>query len=200
MTKTNFILLIVLLFCLTNCNEQRQDKIPKSEQQKDNNPKTEEITKNNLAQLELKDSSLLTHIKGQFYKSKQGQLFERTFADREINGVDSLVSVEYFNGKLPQDIDALTFEQLDGWFAKDKNFAYYYRPTSGGMLTVKLEKADSKSFKILAGQYLYAADYKHVFKETEILENVNPQKMKIIKDKDGKIVKLISGQTTYIAD
>jgi len=185
---------------LTNCNEQRQDNNPKSEQQKDNNSKTEEIKRNDLSQLELKDSSLLTHIKRQFYKSKPGQLFERTFSDREINGVDTLVSVEYFNGKVPQDIDPLTFEQLDGWFAKDKNFAYYNRPTSGGMLTVKLEKADTKSFKILAGQYLYAVDDNHVFKETEMLENINPQKMKIIKDKDGKIEKLISGQSTYIAD
>ena len=185
---------------MTNCNEQLQDNNPKSQQQKNNNPKTIEIKRNDLAQLELKDSSLLTHIKGQFYKSKPGQLFERTFSNREINGVDTLVSVEYFNGKIPQDVDPLTFEQLDGWFAKDKNFVFFYRPTSGGMLTVKLEKANSKSFKILAGQYLYAVDDSHVFKETEILENINPQKMKIIKDKEGKIVKLISGQTTYKAD
>ena len=185
---------------MTNCNEKRQDNDQSSEQHNDNKIKTEEIKQNDLAQLELKDSSLLTHIKGQFYESKPGQLFERTFSDREMKGVDTLVSVEYFNGKTPQDIDPLTFKQLDGWFAKDKNSAYYYRPTSGGMLTIKLEKADSKSFKILTGQYLYAVDYKHVFRETEILENINPQKMKIIKDNDGKIVKLISGQTTYIAD
>ena len=200
MTKTNFISLLGLLFCLTNCNELPQDNTHKSEQQKDNNPKTKEITKNDLAELEHKDSSMLTHIKGQFYKSKPGQLFERTFADREINGTDTLVSVEYFNGKLPQDIDPLTFVQLDGWFAKDKNFAYYYRPTSGGMLCVKLDSAESKSFKILTGQYLYAVDSKHVFKETEVLENINPLKMKITKDKDGKILKLQSGQTTYTAD
>ncbi|MBK8350238.1 MAG: hypothetical protein IPL21_00620 [Saprospirales bacterium] len=35
----------------------------------------------------------------------------------------------------------------------------------------------------MSGQYLYAVDKNHVFKETEILENINPLKMKIIKDK-----------------
>ncbi|MFT3701289.1 MAG: DKNYY domain-containing protein [Agriterribacter sp.] len=190
MTKTNSISLLILLFWTTSCKEQKQNEVQRNN----------EITGTDLAQFELKDSSLLTHIKGQFYKSKSGQLFERTFAEREVQGVDTLVSVEYFNGKLPQEIDPLTFEQLDGWFAKDKNAAYYYRPTSGGMLCVKLDSADSKNFQILSGQYLYAVDNRHVFKETEILENIDPQKMKITKDKDNKIIKIQSGQTTYVAD
>ncbi len=159
---------------------------------------TDTTRKHNLAELELKDSLSLTHITGLFYKNKQGQLFERTFSDREIDGSNTLVSVEYFNGYLPQDLDPFTFEQLDGWFAKDKKYAYYYRPTSGGMLCVKLDSADTKSFKVISGQYLYAVDKNHVFKETEILENINPLKMKIIKDKNGKVIKFISGKTTYI--
>lgn len=200
MTKTNFISLVGLLFCLTNCNELRQDKTPKSEQQKDNNPKTEKITRNDLAELELKDSSMLKHIRGQFYKSKAGQLFERTFADREIYGVDTLVPVEYFNGTLSQDIDPLTFEQLDGWFAKDKNFAYYYRPTSGGMLVGKLEKADTKTFKVLSGDYKYAVDKNFVFDENQILKNLNPATLKIERGANGQVTKLTCGTTSYKRD
>ncbi|UAY51043.1 DKNYY domain-containing protein [Ferruginibacter albus] len=190
MTKTKFISFFLLLLWITSCKEQKKKNISK----------TEEINRTDLAQLELKDSSSLTKVKAQFYKSKSGQLFERTFADREIQGVDTLVSVEYFNGNLPQDIDPLTFEQLDGWFAKDKSFAYYYRPTSGGMLCVKLDSADSKTFHLIPGQYLYAVDNKHVFKEAEILENIDPQKMIITKDKEGKILKIQSGFITYTAD
>lgn len=56
----------------------------------------------------------MTHIKIKFYKSNSGQLLESTFSNRILNGVDTLDSVEYFFGKIPQDIDPLTFEQLDG--------------------------------------------------------------------------------------
>lgn len=190
MINIKLIRLTVVSFVLTNCNEQTRKNVTTHET----------IIYKDVAQLELKDSSMLTHVKGQFYKNRAGELFQKTFTDRELAGVDTLVKVEYFNGKLPQDLDPLTFEELDGWFAKDKYFAYYYRPTSGGMLIVKLDSADCKSFKILAGQYLYAVDNNHVFKETEILENINPQTMEIIKDKDGKIIKLISGLRTYLAD
>ena len=41
---------------------------------------------------------------------------------------------------------------------------------------------------------------KQILKKTKNIENIKPEKMKSIKDKDGKIVKLISGQTTYISD
>jgi DKNYY family len=143
-----------------------------------------------LIQRELADSSKLTHIKGLFYRGSEGHLYERTIADREINGNNSLVSVEYFNGKIPQEIDPSTFETLDGWYAKDKHFAYYYRPTSGGMLTIKLEKADANSFEIFRGHYQYAADKNHVFKESEILENVKPEKAKVITDKNGDIISI----------
>ena len=141
-----------------------------------------------LIQRELADSSKLTHVKGVFYRDSEGHLYERTIADREINGKSFLVSVEYFNGKIPQEIDPLTFEILDGWYAKDKHFAYYYRPTSGGMLAIKLDKADANSFKIFRGHYQYAADKNHVFKDSEILENVKPEKAKVITDKNGDII------------
>ena len=143
-----------------------------------------------LIQRELADSPKLTHIKGQFYRSKDGHLYERTFADREINGSDSLASVEYFNGQLPQDIDPLTFVVLDGWYAKDKHFAYYYRPTSGGMLAIKMDKADVKTFKIFEGHYQYAVDKSHVYKDSEILENINPGKARVITDKNGEILSI----------
>jgi hypothetical protein len=187
MINLKLIIFFGLIFCLTNCTEQSKQKLNAPEQ-----------IGGDLAQLELKDSSILIHIKGQFYKSQAGQLFERSFADREVNGVDSLVSIEYFNGKLPQVIDPFTFEQLDGWFAKDKNFAYYYRPTSGGMLIAKLDSANVKTFKVLEGHYKYAVDKNHVFCETSICENLNPSILKIIRNDQNRIVKLISDKTIYI--
>lgn len=128
-------LLLVIAAGFLSCNS------PNDTSQK---PATVQVDKrriDTLIQLELADSSKLIHIKGLFYKNQTGHLYHRTFANREIN--DSLVFVEYFNGQLPQDIDPLSFAVFDGWFAKDKNSVYYYRPTSGGMLISKMEKADS---------------------------------------------------------
>ena len=114
-----------------------------------------------LIQRDLADSSKLTNVGGQFYRSSDGHLYERTSAQNDANGSESFY--EYFDGQIPQDIDPLTFKELDGWYAKDKHFAYYYRPTSGGMLIVKLAKADVKSFRILTKLIiLYAVDKKFV--------------------------------------
>jgi hypothetical protein len=179
----------VFIIMLFSCNTP----IKKQE----NINKLQKTSPNNLVQLELKDSSTLTHIKGLFYRSEQGQLFYRTFADREINGVDTLVSVEYFNGKLPQDIDPLTFEALDGWYAKDKNSVFYYRPTSGGMYISKLNKADSKTFKVINGHYRLGMDKNYVFDETTIIEGFKPAGLSITKNKEGKVIELISGKTHY---
>ena len=172
----------ILVVGLTSCHSSVDNR---SAQQK---PPVQLVIIDLLLQRELADSSELTHIKGIFYRGAEGHLYERTIADREIDGVDSLVSVEYFNGKIPQDIDPLTFEILDGWYAKDKRFAYYYRPTSGGMLSIKMDKADVKTFKIFQGHYQYAVDKNHVFKDNEILENVNPKTARAIADKTGEIL------------
>lgn len=141
-------------------------------------------------QVDLADSSMLKHTKSVFYKSRNGHLYERTIAQREINGSSHLIDVEYFNGTIPQEIDPLTFQQLDGWYAKDKNFAYYYRPTSGGMLTFKLDSADVKSFRIFRGHYQYAADKTHLFANGELVEHVQPEKARIAVDKNGEIISI----------
>ena len=177
-----FLAVIILAVGLASCHSS-SDKM-QTQQKESIRPDTTGL----LIQRELADSSKLTHIRGVFYRSPEGHLYERTIADREIGGNGSLVSVEYFNGKLPQDLDPLTFEALDGWYAKDKHFAYYYRPTSGGMLVTKLDEANAKSFEIFHGHYQYAADKNHVFKDGEILENVKPEKVRVFTDKDGAIV------------
>jgi hypothetical protein len=186
-------ILAAFIFAVVSCSTpQEKNKIKHASDEPE--------LRNEIAQLELKDSSQLIHVKGAYYRDRSGQLFERTIADREVKGVDTLVSVEYFNGKIPQEIDPLTFEQLDGWYAKDKNHVYYYRPTSGGMLCAIIEEADAETFKMLDGQYLYAADSMHVYKETQILENIDPAKMIIKKGDKGSIVSITSGAAVYKAE
>ena len=144
-------------------------------------------------QYDLADSSKLIHIKNQFYRSYSGHLYERTWAqDIKKSTSRSPVFYEYFCGDIPQKLDPLSFVQLNGWFAKDKNLVYYYRPMDGGMLISIMNSADVKSFKVLKGDYRFATDRNHVYNEAEIIENMNPANLKVIRDKKGKILKLQS--------
>ena len=151
-------------------------------------------------QLDLADSAKLLHVKKQFYKSAAGHLYERTLCQREVTPDDTSMFVEYFNGNLIQDIDPITFKELNGWYAKDEYHVYYYRPTSGGMLSVKLENADPKTFEVVKGEYEYAIDKHYIFKGPELITGLNPKTLKIIRDKDGQVSKLISGKATYRVD
>jgi hypothetical protein len=150
------------------------------------------------AQFDLKDSLKLEHIKNQFYKSKTGHLYEKTQAQKETGNPNDIKFVEYFNGYFSQEVDPFTFEPLDGWFAKDKNNVYYYRPVSGGMLLSKIENADTKTFTILKGHYKYAKDKEHFFDETEIIENFEPNSAKLYFDKNGKATKMKMNKKEYI--
>ncbi|MBB6372475.1 DKNYY domain-containing protein [Chryseobacterium shigense] len=147
------------------------------------------------AEFESKDSIKLVHIKNQFYKSKTGHLYEKTEAQREING--HLKEIEYFNGSFSQDVDPLTFEPLDGWYAKDKNYIYYYRPVSGGMQISKLDKADNKTFKILPGQYKYGADKNYFYDGTEIIDDFVPNKTNFKLNSKGQIFEMECNQRKY---
>ncbi len=141
---------------------------------------------------ELKDSLKLTHIKNQFYKNKSGHLYEKTDVTK-----DGKNYFTYFTGCISQEIDPISFIELDGWFAKDKNNVYYFRPTSGGMQISKLEKADSKTFKIFHGIYNLGIDKSNLFNETNIVKDVNVKKIKYFKNENERIIKIISGKTEY---
>ena len=111
---------------------------------------TNKINIDTLQEYDIDNIGKLTLIKDLFYRSKNGHLYQRTIAQViNFDNPDSLMWKEYFNGTIPQDLDPETFKQLYGWYAKDKNFIYYYRPVSGGMKVVKIDSADLKTFEIL---------------------------------------------------
>jgi DKNYY family len=142
------------------------------------------------------DTLKLYHqVKDLFY-SKGGHLYQLTTA-QIVDQPDTLHWREYLNGKIPQDLDPISFEQMDGWYAKDKNFVYYYRPVSGGMLIVKIENADVNTFKILKGYYRYAMDRNHVYEELNIIEDLSPTNLKVNYDTEGKPISLQSGTNIY---
>ncbi len=146
-------------------------------------------------QFELKDSLDLTHIKNQFYKSKTGHLYEKTVAVRELNG--HLTDVEYFNGYFSQQVDPLTFETLEGWYAKDKSNVYYYRPVSGGMQISKIDNADPKTFKILSGHIEYAQDKDAYYHGLSIIQGFVPNKTKEKTNNKGEVIFLKSDKKTF---
>lgn len=147
----------------------------------------------------LKDSAKLVHIENQFYRNKAGTLFEKMGAPKNPIDPDADGMVFFFR-ITNQQIDPLTFDVIDGsWFARDKNFVYNYRANDSGMFCITMPEADVKYFKLLPGNTgMYGADRKHVFEEAEIIQHLNPLNMRVITNKEGYLLKIISGP--YIFD
>ena len=203
-----FIIVGLLTFLLTACNQTTQNKQEQTTALKENiNPTTifyhcvysDDTSKNCKCpiQFDLNDSSKLTHIKDQFYKSTTGHLYEKTWSQQQLKGQDTLSWVLYFNGYISQEVDPLTFEPLEGWYAKDKNYVYYYRPVSGGMQLSKIDTADTKTFKLLAGHYKYAMDKKFFYDEPEIIEGFAPSKTNLKLDNKGRVIEMTYNNKTY---
>ncbi|MDI1256499.1 MAG: DKNYY domain-containing protein [Flavobacterium sp.] len=140
----------------------------------------------------LSDSLQLTHIRKQFYKNASGHIYDKTFsATPEEEKV-------YFNGLLPQEVDPLTFEVLEGsWYARDKKNIYFYRPMSGGMHLFTMVGADYKSFRAMEEDSWNAMDKNHFYDMGNIVEGFYPKTTTVIRDKNGIAQKLIQGKSEY---
>lgn len=104
-----------------------------------------------------------------------GQLgFAKKISCGQWMGMDSL-SAEYQTDKTVIDsCDDKTFKVLNHEYAKDKNFVYYKPMPNANNLTVILNEADSKSFKLLERCKGYAMDKNHVFLMGKIVEDKSP--------------------------
>lgn len=188
----------LICFILTACKERQNN-----EKQKTVLTDTDQITTslkhcvysednsklcNCSAEYELKDSLKLTNIKDQFYRSKTGHLYEKTIGQKEVNG--HLTDYEYFNGYFSQEVDPVSFKSLNGWYGKDKNYVYYYRPVSGGMQISKIDSADTKTFHLLTGHYKYAMDKNFFYDETEIIDGFNTSKANLKLDNKERVIEI----------
>lgn len=180
-----FYLLFFFVACFENKSKTEYSKPVTETISQQDNRKFEKYP----AQYELQDSIHLTYIKNEFYRNQFGFLYEKTTAQRDING--QLKDVEYFNGVISQEIDPDSFQQIgNSWFAKDYKNVYYSRPTSGGREITKVEHADVNTFKIIDGNYKYAVDKGNFFNATEKIEGFIPLKTEQIKNKEGKVIEL----------
>ena len=143
-----------------------------------------------------KDSSKLIHVYKQFYKNENGHLYQLT--SYCIGEHDTLPwKNSYFTQYLPQDLDPFSFREIGLLFAKDNKFIYVCKPTTDGIIIYKIEDADVKSFKVIKGS-LNAKDRKYVYGFFgEIIEGLDPHHLKIVRDKSGDVIKMISGKTVY---
>jgi hypothetical protein len=203
-----FIIVGLLSFLMTACNGRGQNKEQQPTTPKENVSQTpisyhcvysDDNSKNCKCQIQfdLKDSSKLTHIKDEFYKSATGHLYEKTWSQRQLKGQDTLNWILYFNGHLSQEVDPITFEPLDGWYAKDKNYVYYYRPVSGGMQISKIDSADTKTFKLLAGHYKYGMDKNFFYDEFQIIDGFIPSKTNLKYDLKRRAIEMSCNNKSY---
>jgi hypothetical protein len=195
--------LALFLLLLTSCaessknQEKQQESLPSAPATTlyHGIPSEDSRTCSCSVQFDLKDSLFLTHMKKQFYRSETGHLYEKTTGKKEING--HLVDFVYFNGYISQKVDPLSFIPLDGWYAKDKNYVYYYKPVSGGMQISKIDKADTKTFKMLSGHYQYAIDKNFYYYGTQAIDGFLTSKTRQKLNHRGKIIGITCGKKKY---
>jgi hypothetical protein len=185
--------LCAIVFVFTSCNQAAK---PRSL-----NDAAPKIGDTQQLQLPLSDTPLLHHEAGLFYRSKNGHLFMHTLGQRE-DSMGHLQDFEYLNGMLPQGIDAETFKELDGWYAKDKNHVYFFRPISGGTEIQTIHDADYSTFKVLEGHYLFAVDKNHLYSllRNNWIDSLNPSRTKVIRDSAGQIIAFVEGAKIYHPD
>jgi hypothetical protein len=200
---STYILTIIFLVTFFSCNSRRKGyEISDTNKPKQSNniihcvdADDESKNCNCPAQFNLSDSNQLTHIKNEFYKSNIGHLYERTIGVKEVNG--HLTDYEYFNGHFSQEVDPLSFEALEGWYARDKNYVYYYRPASSGMQISRIDTADTQTFKLLAGHYKYGVDKNFFYDEPEIIQGFLQSKSKLKFDNKGRVTEMTCNNKTY---
>ena len=79
-----------------------------------------------------------------------------------------------------------------------KNFVYNYRRNDSGMFSITMRQASVKYFKLLSDNSgVYGADHKYVFEEDEIIKHLDSLNMRVITDKEGHLLKIISGRYVF---
>ncbi len=188
----NLCILIVSLFINFNCkNKEKGDRLVNFSIKKHiNNIDDDSINCTCRLSYNVKDSNDLIHVKNQFYTSNSGHLYEKTWRVKELKDEDTLSWALSFNGSFFQDLDPETFFELNGWYAKDKNFVYHCRPTSGGMRIIKIDKADSRTFELLKGCYNYAKDKNNFYEDINVIEGFPVKKSIIYTNLNNKAFKI----------
>jgi hypothetical protein len=136
--------------------------------------------------LEPKDSADYTHLKSQFYRGKDGKLYERKLAvdklendtsycyfasyDPYLNGYDSLPTL------LDSVIDIDSYTDCDSSsYSKDKKHVYYYFSNTDGGIRYVLEDASPTRFVSLH-DYRWGTDGEHLYCGGGKVKGINMKK------------------------
>jgi hypothetical protein len=132
---------------------------------------------------DISDSAQFTSIHGQFYKGPEDKLFLRTLKHVEPgSGEKEPTFAEFYHWWIPQSIDPVTFQKLDGFYSRDKNAVYTMRPTSGGERITELSEADPDNFKVIDDFHGLATDEKNIYVSGSIIEPYTEQRLNHLVD------------------
>lgn len=192
---------ILFLLSLNACHGQVSNVVlPPPDRSHRNAERTPWPESDSLNYVALKDSTKLVHVKNQFYRDKNGRLFDKMYAPKDPIDINA-GAIEFFR-VTNQDIDPYTFKVIDdSWFAHDKKHVYNYRGNDSGIFCITMKDANVKYFKLMPGDDggLYGMDNKHVFEESEVIAHIDPVHMQVVTNKEGHMVKIISGRYVYLS-
>lgn len=166
--KVSYIILLSLMITiLSSCNNHKTSTANKN------------ISKEKTYAKEPKDSADFKHIKYNFYKGKDGQLYERklVFAGDNRDTIcncdfmviyDNKILIDLNDATIQSTLDSIidinSFIEIDSSnYSKDKNRVYYFYHNSDGGNRVVVYNADTKTFKIVKYRKWDAEDKKNKY-------------------------------------
>ena len=152
-----------------------------------------EITKDTIKVKYHFDQTKYKLDKSGFYISENQDVFQlNTLTYDDTNGIwtthywlDSLLFYPNYPLKKPlkQFIDLNTFtSDTIANFEKDKNYVYFYRTSSDGVMRFVVKKADPKTF--IGIKERWGKDNKNIYYETRIVKKADIETFKILTDSD----------------
>ena len=131
--------------------------------------------------------------KSGFYISQNKDIFQlNRLTYDDTNGIwtthfwlDSLLFYPNYPYKKPLklfiDLNTFTTDSL-AYFEKDKNYVYFYNPSSDGVMRFVVKKADPKTFIGINDRW--GKDVKHIFYQTEIVKDADIRTFNVMTDID----------------
>jgi DKNYY family len=161
------------------------------------------------------DSASYTHIKGPFYRGKDGDVYEKSYADswgnkccysRAVyrNRLKNNTYSETERPTLKKTLDLQTYVELEpSMYSKDRNHVYESIENIDGSWRFIIEQADPATFQCLDSTFLWGIDKQHVFYKGELVEGLSSYHLKTLKQvlanpESFDQIRVVRGKPNYV--
>lgn len=176
MIRNTFIFFIFLLLGFMSCRNKKP------------------VPQKDCKTLEPKDSANYRYLKAEFYRGKDGKLYEKKIAIDKMDQDTGYCYFAYYEScwncedSIPTPLDSIidiqTFVNLTGSsYSRDKKHVYYFQETSDGGVRYFADGANPNTFRVLH-DYRWGIDDKHIFHKGGVVSGINMDTYKLFPPTD----------------